>query len=279
MLRSTHMPYDPKMPLLHGLPDPTFMLPPEYVVEGGNPKWGRDESWGKLGSYAMDRREHLHNLIRGIERDVRKLGGEFGDKENLSLLSSDKDEGEAGFPVDSPEDQVRLLKIKRIKLSHAIIHLDSFIQFEDTTLNTERELTSPFEHPVIFEYTEDVPENVQSLYYDCAPEFSRVYHVSISASYTVHGIKQFDSWFCRQIQAHRPCGGEGLKPRYTSEEIARMVRRCPHLHPVIKSNLLHNLKNYTGYKGWDTPEHVEEQVRARGPLYSVPALDSVYTGV
>ena len=57
-------------------------------------------------------------------------------------------------------------------------------------------------------------------------------------------------------------------------KMARMVRLCPNLRPVVKSNLLRTLKNITGYKGWDTTEHVEEQARAHGPLHSAAALEA-----
>jgi hypothetical protein len=136
-------------------------------------------------------------------------------------------------------------------------------------------LKEPQEYPVLFEYTEDVPDDISSIYYDCAAEYTRFFDRNFFSAYTPHGIKEFDGWLGKQIQSHR---GWGSPPRYTPEEIAKMIRLLPHLHPVIKSNLLHNLKNYTGYKGWDTPEHVEEQVRACGPLYTVPTLEAVYTG-
>lgn len=50
--------------------------------------------------------------------------------------------------------------------------------------------------------------------------------------YTMHGISQIDSWFSKQIQ---------YGSKHSKEDLEKMIRRNPHLHNLIKTNLLINL--------------------------------------
>lgn len=65
---------------------------------------------------------------------------------------------------------------------------------------------------------------MEELYLDYGM-FSDTY---IFAAYTPYGIKLMDAEYCRRIIAGEDC----------SEEI----KKNPHLHPVIKENLLHNIE-------------------------------------
>jgi hypothetical protein len=58
---------------------------------------------------------------------------------------------------------------------------------------------------------------------------------AITSFYTQTGVSQIDEWFSKQIR-------NGSK--FTSKELVKMIRRNPHLHNVIKTNLLYNLTNY-----------------------------------
>lgn len=60
---------------------------------------------------------------------------------------------------------------------------------------------------------------------------------TISSFFTPHGIKKLESWMCRQISE---------ESKFTSIELESLIRRNPHIHNVIKTNLLNNLKNKHG---------------------------------
>lgn len=51
-------------------------------------------------------------------------------------------------------------------------------------------------------------------------------------AYTPWGIKGIESWFTKQILSGK-----------NKKKLSYMIRRNPHLHNVIKTNLLENLKN------------------------------------
>lgn len=55
----------------------------------------------------------------------------------------------------------------------------------------------------------------------------------ITSTFTPYGISGIDEWFSKQIQ-------KGSK--FSKEELEQMIKRNPHLHNIIKTNLLSNLK-------------------------------------
>ena len=59
------------------------------------------------------------------------------------------------------------------------------------------------------------------------------------SSYTPYGIKQIESWFITQIQK---LGTN--KEKYKAQDLENLILRNPHLHEVIKSNLISNLSSY-----------------------------------
>ena len=67
-------------------------------------------------------------------------------------------------------------------------------------------------------------------YWDLAP--SRGY---VSGCYTPWGIREIDGAFAAMITQ-----GRG---HYTVKQMEAMILANPHLHPVIKTNLLHNARN------------------------------------
>lgn len=71
---------------------------------------------------------------------------------------------------------------------------------------------------------------VLAYYRDQAP-----IHGFIFACYTVLGIQGIDGAFAAMITQ-----GRG---HYTVEQMEAMILANPHLHPVIKTNLLHNARN------------------------------------
>jgi hypothetical protein len=68
-----------------------------------------------------------------------------------------------------------------------------------------------------------------SYYRDQAPDFGFGF-----ACYTVWGIQEIDSAFAALITR-----GRG---HYTVEQMEALILANPHLHPVIKTNLLHNAR-------------------------------------
>lgn len=71
---------------------------------------------------------------------------------------------------------------------------------------------------------------VLAYYQDQAPV-----HGFVFACYTLWGIQDIDGAFAAMITQ-----GRG---HYTVEQMEAMVLANPHLHPVIKTNLLHNARN------------------------------------
>jgi hypothetical protein len=79
--------------------------------------------------------------------------------------------------------------------------------------------------------------DIEDYYYDQAPRRVDLRFMggpSISSCFLPHGIKQMDSWMGRQIS------GES---KFTKKELKKMIKHNFHLHNVIKTNLLDNLKN------------------------------------
>jgi hypothetical protein len=67
-------------------------------------------------------------------------------------------------------------------------------------------------------------------YLDQSPKYGMV-----SSFFTPWGIKQMESWYIDQIQ-------KGY-PTHTKEQMELFIKCNPHLHNIIKTNLLDNLQN------------------------------------
>lgn len=72
------------------------------------------------------------------------------------------------------------------------------------------------------------------IYLDYAPQSTTVYDRTIASCYTPFGISAIDGWFAKQIQS-------GAIP---FRVLKKAILTNPHLHPVIRNNLYHNLLNY-----------------------------------
>lgn len=79
----------------------------------------------------------------------------------------------------------------------------------------------------------------ESFYIDRATSNINIYGCRIMSSYTPYGIKQIESWFITQIQK---LGTN--KEKYKAQDLEDLILRNPHLHEVIKSNLILNLNSY-----------------------------------
>lgn len=87
-------------------------------------------------------------------------------------------------------------------------------------------------YPDIFIEVE--PDMGVDMYVDQSPNHSKFYDREFSAIYLETGLRRMESWMCHQII-------NGSK--YTKDELTKMIRRNPHLHNMIKTNLLDNLTN------------------------------------
>ncbi len=56
----------------------------------------------------------------------------------------------------------------------------------------------------------------------------------IISTFTPYGISGIDEWFSKQIRNDS---------KFSKEELEQMIKRNPHLHNIIKTNLLSNLIN------------------------------------
>ncbi len=81
-------------------------------------------------------------------------------------------------------------------------------------------------------YIETAPGlTMEEVYLDQAKTFGYVYSTN-----TPHGIRQFDEFFGKQIRL-------GESSFYSKEELELLIRRNPHLHNIIKTNLIYNSWN------------------------------------
>lgn len=87
-------------------------------------------------------------------------------------------------------------------------------------------------------WTKKRPKNISELYVDQAPYVSRYGDRKFSSVYLELGLKRMDKFFSTEIQL-------GSDSKYTKDELSKMIRRNPHLHNLIKENLLENLENYS----------------------------------
>lgn len=87
--------------------------------------------------------------------------------------------------------------------------------------------------------------NIGDYYVDQAPHNSQFFDKDFMAMHTPHGIRGIDSWFGRQIRSLDMRDGViGTESGVPVDELRDMVIANPHLHAVIKTDLLHNLGNY-----------------------------------
>jgi hypothetical protein len=80
--------------------------------------------------------------------------------------------------------------------------------------------------------------DIMEYYRDYAPSYINTPGFSMSCVLLELGIKRLDSWFVHEIRKL-----ENGESKYTRKELINGIRRCPHLHPMIKNNLVFNCKN------------------------------------
>ena len=88
--------------------------------------------------------------------------------------------------------------------------------------------------PVYFkeEYLGNRP--IDDFYFDQAPYYNSFYNRTISSVFLKLGLQRMEYWMFKQITGNS---------EYTKDELDEMIKRNPHLHNVIKTNLLDNLNN------------------------------------
>jgi hypothetical protein len=96
----------------------------------------------------------------------------------------------------------------------------------DTYLECKYHLTLPIR------YKKQISKkgiDIQDYYRDQNPNRGSL----VSSWYLPYGLKKFDSFFCKMI----------TERKLPYDQIKNMILRNPHLHNVIKTNLLENLEN------------------------------------
>ena len=83
----------------------------------------------------------------------------------------------------------------------------------------------------------------QAFYCDQATKTSQCADKYFFSAFTPSGIQLIDRWYILRIQELKK---PNARFKYTAPELEEMILKNPHLHPVIKSNLVENLKNYAG---------------------------------
>lgn len=90
---------------------------------------------------------------------------------------------------------------------------------------------------------------IKEVYTDQGPINTHFKGYSFGCWYSPHGIQQLESDYCRRIQGTNRYGDPiDMNPT----DIAQHIAEEPHLHRIIKDNLILNLKNYN--------EGFEEQI-------------------
>lgn len=85
------------------------------------------------------------------------------------------------------------------------------------------------------EYPKVGVDIIEAYYHDCSPRKGAF----IMSFFSRFGIQKIDAWFSKEIQMEE-------ESKHSPEELEKMIRRNPHLHNVIKTNLLENLHRYVG---------------------------------
>ena len=98
---------------------------------------------------------------------------------------------------------------------------------------TELECLIYLDYPDTFKRTYPKTKDIEYYFTDQSGSIIDIYDRRITSFLLPYGIKIIDSWFSKQIQSE--C-------KYSKEELKNMIRRNPHLHNVIKTDLLSNLK-------------------------------------
>ena len=112
---------------------------------------------------------------------------------------------------------------------------------KETQRQTERDKESELEclmyvklnYPDTFKRTYPKSKDIENYYWDRAGRIVEIYDRRITSFLTQYGVQIIDTWFPKQIQGDS---------KYSKEELKNMIRRNPHLHNVIKTNLLSNLR-------------------------------------
>lgn len=116
---------------------------------------------------------------------------------------------------------------------------------EDEILNDYRYVCTTPDPSVSKLFKEEYPPkgfNIDNYYVDQAGvQSTYVADRSISNIYLPLGLKRIESWYIREIQ--RWNSSYLLRGGYHKEELIDFIKGNPHLHNVIKTNLIHNLKN------------------------------------
>lgn len=168
----------------------------------------------------------VNGILRKVHKsDDYKLDGQYLIKDG-EIITEFKHHREfckfpfVGIIYIKPEYEYDRIK-KRER--HEEMRIEQFI-------NIEHELDT-------FEFELLGDNDIDDIYIDQAPKHARVYDRYISSVYTPVGIRNIDSFYIKEIQ------DENRKTDPIT--LAKMIRHCPNLHNIIKTNLLDNLKNRT----------------------------------
>ena len=122
---------------------------------------------------------------------------------------------------------------KRSYFSHTTPEEDQFIRNSELRFSAEFDIEN-LPDTFVEEYPDPKVRDIHSAYYfDNSPRITKAYDREISSFYTQRGILQLDEWFSTQIRSKS----------YDYELMTKMIRRNPHLHNIIKTNLLNNLNS------------------------------------
>lgn len=91
------------------------------------------------------------------------------------------------------------------------------------------------------EYPKNRNDNIKDYCVDQAKSSVVYGDRRITSFLTPFGISEMESWFSKQIMMGESC-------KFNKKQLTKMIRRNPHLHNIIKTNLLDNLNSYEKQK-------------------------------
>lgn len=84
-------------------------------------------------------------------------------------------------------------------------------------------------------------EDIINYYYDQAASRVQIHDRVIASAWLPYGIQGMDSWYTNQILM-------GEESKYTPKQLENFIISNPHIHDVIKTNLIENLRRRNNMK-------------------------------
>jgi len=115
-----------------------------------------------------------------------------------------------------------------------------YFKLQELARNLESEVNCLvyYDSPIFFKKEDFKNQNLDDIYIDQAYQYLKTPNFQTFSSYTPFGVKNLEGFFIKQITSFD-------ESNYTKAELEQLILRNPHLHNIIKTNLLGNLNKLT----------------------------------